>query len=175
MPFLYLCGALRGESRVSARPRRMLRSSRPLLDAVRRAAARGVHIRWARGSRGRFGVQPRAQRHPAAAHEGRRQVRVCCGAACGYGLPGGQPQPGMSLGNGLQQGKGLGPLARPRGDRCVRLRFCAHPRLVALAPGEHGIQHGPHALAERCERVLHARRHLGVDGAADEAVCLHLA
>ena len=73
------------------------------------------------------------------------------------------------------QGKGLRLLARPRGDRCVRLRFCAHPRLVALAPGEHGIQHGPHALAERRERVLHARRHLGVDGAADEAVCLHLA
>ena len=43
------------------------------------------------------------------------------------------------------------------------------------APAFHGLDDGAHGFSQGAKRVFHPRRHLGVDGANDDAVRLHRA
>ena len=44
---------------------------------------------------------------------------------------------------------------------------------IPLAPSPHGIQNGLQAFTEFRQRILHSRRHFGVDLTVDKSVFLH--
>ena len=55
----------------------------------------------------------------------------------------------------------------------ARLAALAELLLVALTPDRHGVRNGLQALTRLRERILHPRRHIGIDLPVDQTTLLH--
>ena len=72
---------------------------------------------------------------------------------------------------------GEGRRAFPAGFKVSGYRsapiLCSVFLLISFTPRPHGVQDGFEAFAELGQRILHSRRHLGIDLAVDESALLH--